>query len=252
MGDADVADLLPGHWPHEYERALSDWAGVRWPEVPAGWIVAFDEGVDEMGALRTAGEWVTGPTSLMGVLRLGHLEVQHSRVLRWLLDPAGGHRLGTRVLRAFLAAVERSPGGPLGGPIEALATSLHEAVVTVEEAGVDVETGRRGSVDIVVRSAGLTLVVENKIWAGEHGDQLDRYARTYAAESTVLVYLTPGGVPPGWSAVSRARWHCLSWRRDVVPALQDAVEERRAAGRPCAAVEDYLVALREELGERTG
>src|SRR5688572_10969215 len=63
--------------------------------------------------LRTSGRWISGPRDLMGVLDVAFDEVRHCRVLRWLLDPSGGHGMGQRFLREFAIDIGRRTPAPL-------------------------------------------------------------------------------------------------------------------------------------------
>ena len=233
-----AGDAVHPAWPSAFDDFAYRWHDVRYSPVPTAWCPAFEEAERSTRALQRAGEWVTGPASLLGVLDRRRAETTHSRILAWLLDPEMGHRLGDRVFRAVLTMV--APNVRL----------THDAPVSVveEEAALDPMSGRIGAVDIVARAAGLTVVIENKIWSGETNDQLDRYANHYAEEQAILVYLTPGGRPPSPQRESASQWVPLSWRRDLLPTLSRIASAATAEGRHCSALDDYVVALREEFG----
>jgi hypothetical protein len=227
-------------WLPLYTSLLAEWRALEDSLIPPGWYEAFDEGCSIEAQLKHAGRWVSGPASLMGVLGLRSREVQHSQVLGWLLDPYGRHGLGAALLQVFLTRAW--PGETLVmDPVE----------VQLEVACDDIEVGTTRYVDIVVRGSGWTLVIENKIWAGQHGPQLDVYYDALRSSTTRFVYLTPFG-HKAWSARDevRAAYQPMSWRADVMPALRTAVAACRDRTRPpdaLAAVTDYLCALEEEI-----
>lgn len=229
---------VPGHWVAEFDRM-----SVLWQEVaswlPDGWLDQFEQASEEHRRLVALGEWRSGPASTMGVLGRRHLEVDHSRMLEWLLDPRGHHGLGTKFLAAFRALAGCDP----------CVDDLDRVSLSREESRF--VAGSWGLADVVVRGQNWTLVIENKMWSDQHGNQLDRYFDAYADESADFVYLTPGGTHPRSARPEVVQaWHPLSWRRDVLPALRLLVQglrsiEPRPLGMP--AVEDYVRALEEEL-----
>jgi hypothetical protein len=202
----------------------------------AGWIDAYDGALTRYQEIRSAGAWVTGPSSLLGVLDRRRAEPVHRDVLRWLLDPEGGHRLGVAVLERFLRAVDVAADPQL----------LGEASVTCEVEAYDVDEDITGAVDIVIQIGERSVLIEMKMWATETNNQLDRYAAAHPGAA--LVFLTPFGSRPLRSPRSGDRWQRLSWRRDIVPLLSEVREEASGRGLTVPALDDYIIALREEVG----
>lgn len=135
--------------------------------------------------------------SLFDVLGVTHLELQHSRVIAWLLDPRESHGLGDHFLRNFLS---KSATLAIGREIKCVAFT---------PADVDgwkftnVEIAReRHNIDILLIDGSNELVcpIENKIGSDEHSDQLSRYLGTVEREYKGLtpfpIYLTPDGRKP--------------------------------------------------------
>ena len=143
-------------------------------------------------------------------------EIRTSRVLRWLLDPNGSHRLGDRFVRrlAALASV---------GLVEKLAMRDAEQLrrVTVDvEVPVRIEAGdtmTRGRLDLLYRDPllGVYIAIENKTGSTEHamGDgevsqtsgYRDALERMYPGEHGTFIYLAPEGdvaCDDGWVTVS--------------------------------------------------
>lgn len=219
---------MPSPWWPGFAESAATWRRDVLA-VPRRWRAEFDVGRTKYEELYIGGRWVSGPASMMGVLGRRHLEVDHSRVLAWLLEPRGRHGLGTALLRALFADLSDE--------------ELAEVSVVTEEpcGGVDAS----GFVDIIVRTRDSTMVIENKVWAGQHGKQLDVYYDAYFDDEARFVFLTPGGARAHSDRPEvEAAWRPMSWRRDVIPALAGLLGGSRVAA---SAAGDYLIALREEF-----
>ena len=133
--------------------------------------------------------------NLFDVLGIARAEERHSAFLAWLLDPRGSHGLRDYFLRTFLskAAQEASSLG-IGDitPFEVDSWKLSDIEVATERHRIDIL--------ILGRSDGFVCLIENKIGASEHSNQLSRYLSTVDSEYEGLdpfpVFLTPDGVEP--------------------------------------------------------
>ena len=190
-------------WPGAYARMLAEWDDVPQAHVAsidlALWDQRFAAMVGQEQLLRAAGEWVSGPSDLLHILGLAALELRHSRIVAWLLDPTARHRLGASLLTAIFQA-----GWPtLDVPPVGRAVIREEVVI-----------GHRRA-DIVVRAGGTTLVIENKIWAAESTNQAEDLYQLWSGDGDVrYLFLTLDGRPPREvrSAEAAAAWRRLSYR----------------------------------------
>lgn len=125
----------------------------------------------------------------MGAVRQ---ELRHSDFLAFLLNPAEKHGLGDAFLKRFLVRVLSEAEAPPVLPLKISVTDLTDAIVERESQNIDIL--------IHDAASGLVCIIENKIFSGEHTNQLDRYlqsARHRFNESTIIpVFLTPDGIPP--------------------------------------------------------
>ena len=105
------------------------------------------------------------PIKTMG---MAHMEIRHSAILGWLLDPQQTHGLGDRFLRAFLSeALRGSDGQQTPRALEIAQADLMDAEVRREWRHIDL---------LVISPAnGWVFVIENKFYSGQHSDQLTRY-----------------------------------------------------------------------------
>ncbi len=135
-------------------------------------------------------EKLLGEFNLFDVLQVWHLELQHSWVIAWLLDPRGSHGLGESFLRAFLshaatAAQERRIPAPSLDVVKRWKLS-------------DVEVAReRHHIDILALSEAdaFACLIENKIFSPEIPGQLHWYLetvrKTYPELTPFPIFLTP-------------------------------------------------------------
>jgi hypothetical protein len=235
-GDA-AERSLPSDWGTTFGDYQAAWASATTVTLPGDWQDGFREAEAAHDDLIRAGRWQSGPRSLLGVLGLRSSEVDHSKVLAWLLDPTARHGLGSALLERLLVR--------LGMPAT---HARHRIRVAVEE---ECQPGDRpdvGYVDIVVRGDGWTVVIENKVWSGQHGRQLDTYHASYTDGATTFAFLTPDGIPARSADPQVAAAYIpLSWRRHVIPDLQSALDGCAADSTFPAAALDYLTALTEEF-----
>jgi len=123
-----------------------------------------------------------------------HAEVRHSDFLSFLLDPSQNHGLGDIFVKRLLQrALATLPEQTLPiTPIDLDIWDLNEIMVQREWQNIDILlTDERNR---------LAVIIENKIHAGEHGEQLQRYRRTvsqhYPDWHILGLFLTPEGDQP--------------------------------------------------------
>ena len=134
--------------------------------------------------------------NLFDVLKIERRENQHSALLAWLLDPHGSHGLRDYFLRRFLSQVA----------VEAYKREISD-ITPLSVDGWDLDNvevvTERHNIDILLigQTDGFVCLVENKIGAGEHDDQLARYLeiveRQYEGLYAFPIFLTPDGRKPG-------------------------------------------------------
>ena len=109
-------------------------------------------------------------------------EIRHSFFLAYLLDPRESHDLGSEFAKQFIELV--AP--------EVIFADLSDLEVHRERWRIDLA--------LVSHSSKFVIIVENKIWSGEHGRQLDDYEKEaknrFRGFTTHFVYLTPNGDKP--------------------------------------------------------
>lgn len=189
-----------------------------------------------------AGRWVSGPDDLMSVLGRQRDEVMHSRVVAWLLRPTGRHGLGTRFLDALADQVW--PGEDL------FRTGLVTvAVEATRSAADDSGESREARADIVIYGETVTIVIENKVDAGEGIDQCERLYWSWADQpiETRWLFLSPTGRPPvtATSAEALAAWRTISYGeiRELLRSALASYPETEDSATARAAAHQYLATL---------
>ena len=203
------------------------------------WEIQFAAMKAEMDAMWAAGQWFSGPSNLLGVIGRARHETYHSAILAWLLDPGAPHGLFT----SFLETLFRR----LWPEMEVDAVTLRGATTCTELAK---ELCRA---DIVVWAAGLMIVIEVKVDAGERGDQCNDYYRVFSPDSDDVrfAFLTPDGRKPDSATEEDAakafrRWGFRQIRDDLRALLAtEAMQKSTAPGLP--AVRTFLQTLEVEF-----
>ncbi len=153
-------------------------------------------------------------------------EIRHSNVLAWLLDPQESHCQGDAFLRAILHRLE------LPSHVRVDLESRRTPLVA--------RTQREWkSIDLLVRipSLGLAVVIENKIAAGEHGNQLRRYrgrASKLSEPYKAFVFLSLDG-----TKASDDSWQALSYAQ-VVEAVRETIRSHNVPGDVRSFIEQYI------------
>ena len=207
------------------EALLSDWRG------------AIHRMQSQHDRLVASGRWVTGPSDFLGIISLARHENTHSRVLKWLLTPTARHGLGCSLAGRF---VEHCVGKPPGKPLAVKEVTFSEW-----------RHGREA--DLVVRGDGFTLIIENKVDAGEQPRQADDlYANFKSEPAPLFLFLTPDGREPLTATKPDAQraFRCISWpsvRTMIEAALAESLSTPSSAS-GVDVVENYLRTLKEQFG----
>lgn len=117
-------------------------------------------------------------------------ELRHSNFLAWLLNPSENHGLGDYALRKFVMLVAREVNDPSANITPSW--PLENAEIRREWRNIDIL--------IADPQKKYVVVIENKIYSGEHSGQLERYKdiveTEYPNAVRLFVFLTPYGMLP--------------------------------------------------------
>lgn len=156
----------------------------------------------------------------------------HSMFLANLLNPKGSHGQRGKFLEAFLKMLQKSFP----------AISAHNLELNITNASVEVEKyiGRQtdsegGRIDIYLTDGKHSIIIENKIYAGDQHHQMLRYWNYGMSQkgddtekSFVLIYLTLDGCSPSKDSLGEDLKEndivCLSYKNDIRGWLDRCVE----------------------------
>lgn len=168
-------------------------------------------------------------------------ELRHSDFLGYLLDPSASHGFGGEFLRLLVGALIKTTaeGNLRSLLLKALIGELDHVQVSRETMNVDILC--------VDHQNKFVIVIENKVFSGEHSDQLTRYkkvvAQRYPEFAQILIFLTPDG-----SNASDDQYLALSYTSitDLISRL------RRSAGDQIdphldRTLTDYQLAVRRHI-----
>lgn len=122
--------------------------------------------------------------NLISLLGMEHNErYTHSNIIAELLKHNGSHTFGNKFFELFLEEVG----------ISNFSTTNYEVLTEEYISGVLVSDGniKRTFLDIVIKDKnnGKVILIENKIWAQDQFEQLERYYRSYQNKIIKLFYL---------------------------------------------------------------
>lgn len=210
---------------------------------------------DTRGRVEKAYPWTLPPMDwsmdLLSGMAKERSEVTHTQCLAYLLDAKAPHGLGPRVLRELFRLLGRLIPGEdvferLGADDEDARERLPHVRVFAEQV-VEAPIGNSTMLEerrcdlwleLVEERSALVVVIENKIDAGEHDDQLASYeqavwkwARQHRCNTFEqrLVLLTPDGRAPEGTADHDA-WLAVSYKQ-LAAALAHAARDAPEPGR---------------------
>lgn len=102
------------------------------------------------------------------VMRMENMEIRHSAILAWLLDPLETHGLDDTFLRAFLTeALRGQDARHKPSALEVSQADLRDSEVRREKQNIDIF--------VASPTNGWAFIVENKFHSKQHSGQLKRY-----------------------------------------------------------------------------
>jgi hypothetical protein len=227
-----------------FQRVRTEWLEITRP--PALSLDRLAAVKAEAAHLMDSGRWTSGPSDMLSILGRQRDELTHSRLIGWLVTPTGRHGLGRSVLMAVIEALWPGEGLMRTGPV----------IVETEVNGQGLDPDGRlhmARADIIVRGDGETIVIENKLDAGEQPDQCERLYWSWAGEpgETRWLFLSPSGRRPATasSEAARAAWRTMSYKdlRAVMRSVLDAPGYPDLAGRAVAL--QYWMTLSETIAQ---
>ena len=167
----------------------------------------------------------------------------HSALLADLLSPTGSHGQGAVFLKLFIEKLKRL-----------------EAYEDVEDFQVRAEASTsEGRIDILLEKDDACIVIENKIYAGDQENQLQRYydyACSKVGEGQVkIIYLTLHGDDPSEDSkgnLGDREVICASYESDIIDWLKDCIKESARVPIIRETLVQYQILLQKLTGKLDG
>ena len=181
-------------------------------------------------------EW-TSKFNLFEILKISTMEIWHSKMLAWLMNPNENHGLGDHIIRGFIQYGITSFGEGLD-VFDALLMDCYDFVVQTEWRNIDLVAV---SVD-----EKFVLCIENKIGSGEHDDQLNRYRKiikdTYPKYKHMYIYLSPDGTES-----SEPEYWCSMGYQDVLNIVENARRKVKLLPDAELLIDNYVEVIRRVI-----
>ncbi len=101
------------------------------------------------------------------VMKMEGMEIRHSAILAWLLNPKETHGLGDHFLRAFLSEAIKGDSGKKPNALQISQSDMRDADVRCEWNNIDIF--------ILSPQNRWAFIVENKVHSRQHKGQLTKY-----------------------------------------------------------------------------
>lgn len=180
--------------------------------------------------------------NIFNILGVTRAEIRHSNFLAWLLDANANHGLSNQVVVRFLRSVladERVEG-------------IDES--DIEQLDYNAMRVRREwqNIDILLEFPDLIICIENKVDAGEHGQQLEKYKgiinENFSGRRQAFVFLTPTGTASESKADTYVEY---SYQQLVLVSEKKVLNIFRSRLQPVVIsyLEDYILTIKQEILE---
>lgn len=180
------------------------------------------------------------------VLKVSKMEIRHSNVISWLLDPNENHGFGGKILSALNSYIAKM------FCINDSPTSFK--ILTMNYTDIMIYREWK-NIDILVESNEFkyVLCIENKFGSQEHDDQLNRYyniiEEKYGKEYTKLyLYLSPEGNPP--INDDNGVWNPIKYET-IITIIENEIKKTTLEQKRKDFIQSYVDILRRETMEDT-
>lgn len=155
----------------------------------------------DIDCLNKVSPWIN-KFNVFDVLKLENFEIRHSNMLAWLLDPNENHGLGDKVLLGLIKFITTKPDSLSAYELCQLINNSYSFSVLREYNNIDIL--------LVSHENKIVICIENKIYSGEHDNQLERYKEIvetrFRGYKQFYLYLTLSGnkssAPEVWTSIS--------------------------------------------------
>ncbi len=186
--------------------------------------------------------------NIFNVLGLSTSEVRlHSAFLAELLNPNGDHGLGDKFLQAFIDDIVHKNKETFAFDTQSAKVYVEYDIGTISE---DYSEG--GRIDLLIQDKNnQTIIIENKIDAGDQYKQLLRYnnyaKKKYNDEQYILLYLTKYGASPTEESTGKQKFNytCISYEGNILDWLTNCISIAALFPRVRETITQYITNLKQ-------
>lgn len=210
-------------------------------------LTALEDLMLDEGWLLALQPWMQ-KVNIFNVLSVSRVEIRHSNMLAWLLDPSGSHGLDAEFLERFVRRVCKISHND--DRLSFLVHDWKDAAVVREWHETD------GQIDLLIEGRttegeSLVIAIENKIDAKDGRGQLGRYRmmvkRNFRGKHR-FVYLTPNGeAPKNLQENEKGTWICFPYQ-GIAEIIEEVLSlERPMDGNALALIKNYHELIKGEI-----
>lgn len=194
----------------------------------------------DIDCLNKVSPWIN-KFNVFNVLKIDSMEIRHSNMLGWLLDPNENHGLGDKVLLGLIKfIIKKLKKSTLSAyDLCQLLSNSYSFYVLREDNNIDIL--------LVSNENKMVICIENKIYSSEHDNQLERYTnfveKRYSGYKQFYLYLTLSGekssIPDVWNSISYAAMQNI---------IETACENSELSAEVKIFIDNYLEVIKGKTG----
>ena len=151
--------------------------------------------------------------NMFQICGVDHYEIMHSAIIASFLNPKGNHGQKDKYLKTFISIVDDETG------IETSSCSVYTEYVTNE-----------GRIDILIEDKkGKAIIIENKVYAADQGEQLKRYDEfskgKYGDGNYAIYYLTLDKHDASKDSGDGIKYIRISYKEHILKWIEDCTKE---------------------------
>lgn len=190
----------------------------------------------DIECLEPLSEW-TGKLNFFDILKITRVEIRHSNMLAWLINPNENHGLNDQIIRGFIQYVVTSfsDGKDV---ISTLLMDCHNFSILREWRNIDILA--------VSTDNEFLICIENKVDSSEHDDQLKRYRHVVEEEyphyKKMYIYLSPDGFES-----SEPDYWCSMGYPDVISIIENCCKRVKLVPESELLINNYVETIRRDI-----
>ena len=199
-------------------------------------VKALKDFLLDIECLDPLAEW-TSKFNLFDILKITKTEIRHSNMLSWLLNPNENHGLSDSIIRGFIQYVATNFAEDMD-VFDTLLMDCHDFTLQREWHNIDLLA--------VSTNEKFVLCIENKIYSGEHDNQLNRYRKivedTYPDFDKMYIFLSPDGIE-----ASEPDYWCAMSYQEVLSIIENARKKVKLLPDVELLINNYVEAIRRDI-----